>query len=236
MKKHCLMILTVLFLLTGCSGGSQPGTLPVVIGNPRETTLETTTEREFGANAYDFSKKEWDVLSSFLNWHVDRIACMFLTSSYQKPEEIDFNLVFYNGVSGSMVSMAVPQEEKEAVAKAINMEGLLEMGLPIQKRPRSTVIELIQKYTGLSKEAAEMVKLDYPYVAEYDAYYSFYSDSEVIKPKLKQAVWLDEAHTHAQVEWEDSVRGRSGVAEMAFTESGWIFLANRIESTHAPSP
>ena len=236
MKKHCLMILTVLFLLTGCSGGSQPGTLPVVIGNPRETTLETTTEREFGANAYDFSKKEWDVLSSFLNWHVDRIACMFLTSSYQKPEEIDFNLVFYNGVSSSMVSMAVPQEEKEAVAKAINTEGLLEMGLPIQKRPRSIVIELIQKYTGLSKEAAEMVKLDYPYVAEYDAYYSFYSDSEVIKPKLKQAVWLDEAHTRAQVEWEDSVQGRSGVAEMAFTESGWIFLANRIESTHAPSP
>ena len=231
MKRLLIILVVALLFLTACSRKGPNGTLPVVVGGLRETAFGTTEDGEHTTREQDLSETEIDALNTFLNWNINRIACMFLSSSYQKPEEIDYNLVFYNGVSTNMVSEAVPQEEKEAVAKAINKEGLLEMGLPIQKRPRSTVIELIQKYTGLSREAVEGIKLEYPYVEKYDAYYSFHSDSEVIKSKVKQAIWLDEAHTRAQVEWEDSVRGRSGVAEMAFTESGWIFLANQIEST-----
>lgn len=236
MKRLLIILVVALLLLTACSRKGPNGTLPVVVGGLRETAFGTTEDGEHTTREQDLSETEIDALNTFLNWNINRIACMFLTSSYQKPEEIDYNLVFYNGVSTNMVSEAVPQEEKEAVAKAINKEGLLEMGLPIQKRPRSTVTELIQKYTGLSREAVEGIKLEYPYVEKFDAYYSFHSDSEVIKPKVKQAIWLDESRTRVLVNWEDSVRGRSGVAEMAFTESGWIFLANRIESTHAPSP
>lgn len=105
----------------------------------------------------------------------------------------------------------------------------MELGLPVQKRPKAKVTALISRYTGLSEEAAAQIELGYPYLAEYDAYYSFYSDNEVIMPKAEKAIWIDNTQSQAQVRWTDSVRDRAGTAVMEKTEDGWRFISNHIE-------
>lgn len=227
------VILCLLLLLTACGRTDRPGntgrTLPVITGYLREADPGETWPEESDAAGTELSEREMRDLETFLDWRIDRIPCMFLTCSYGKPEEIDFDLVFYNGISSNAVSEPVPDAEKAAVAKAIGQESALEQGFPAQKRPKSKVTDLIRLYTGLSEEAAAAIELSYPYVAEYDAYYSFYEDNEVIMPKVKRAVWLDETHTLAQVKWTDWVRDRAGTAIMEKTAEGWIFISNHIE-------
>ena len=233
LKRIIIVVLCLVLLLTACSrtdpsAGSMK-TLPVVTGSLRPATPGQTWPEDTDAAGTVFSEQELRDLNTFLDWRIDRIPCMFLTCSYDRPEDIDFDLVFYNGISSNAVSEPVPDAEKAAVAKAIGQESALERGLYAVKRPKAKVVDLICRYTGLSEESAAAIELSYPYVAEYDAYYSFYEDNEVIMPKVKRAVWLDETHTLAQVKWTDPVRNRAGTAIMEKTAEGWHFVSNHIE-------
>lgn len=233
MKRIIIVILCLVLLLTACSrtdpsAGSMK-TLPVVTGSLRPATPGQTWPEDTDAAGTAFTEQELRDLNTFLDWRIDRIPCMFLTCSYDRPEDIDFDLVFYNGISSNAVSEPVLAEEKEAVAKALGRESIMELGLPVQKRPKAKVTALISRYTGLSEEAAAQIELGYPYLAEYDAYYSFYSDNEVIMPKAEKAIWIDNTQSQAQVRWTDSVRDRAGTAVMEKTEDGWRFISNHIE-------
>ncbi|MBQ6074879.1 MAG: hypothetical protein IJK86_01875 [Lachnospiraceae bacterium] len=234
MNRIIIVILCLALLLTACSRTDPSddigGTLPVLTLDLRQTTPGNTQGEETDAPGTEFTEEELNRLNGFLNWHFNRIACMFLTCSYERPEEIDFDLVFYNGTSSSATSEPVPDAEKEAVAKALGQEEVLAMGLiAVQKRPRTRVEELIRTYTGLPAETAAQIRLSYPFVEEYDAYYTFFQDAEVIYAKAVKAIWMDEEHTLAQVRWTDRVRDRAGTAVMEKTEEGWRFVSNRIE-------
>ena len=158
-KKYIANALLVLLLiLSACSRTDRPdhtgGTLPVITGYLRDVTAGETWPEETDAAGTELTEQELQDLEVFLDWHIDRIPCMFLTCSYERPEEIDFDTVFYNGVSSNAVSEPVPDAEKEAVGKAIGQESALEQGVPVQKRLKSKVVDLIRRYTGLSEEAA----------------------------------------------------------------------------------
>ena len=237
MKKMGVLIICFLaMILTACGNNTSKAsadpsqTSEATTAAATEKQEETTPEQTQLSNV--FTKQEISDLNAFLDRKNDRIPCMFLLSSYEKPEEIDFNMVFYNGTSSDGVpgpEEAVSQEEKQAVAKAIGKEDLLEHGLPVQKRPKAKVEEIIKKYTGLSEEAVSKISLDFPYVEEFDAYYSFYGDSESLSPKVEKAVWLDESHTQAEIEWKDSQKNLQGTAVMEKTADGWHFVSNQIK-------
>lgn len=237
MKKMSILIICFLVLiLTAC--GNNTLSESVDPSHASETTTAAAKEKQEATTpeqtqlSNDFTKQEISDLNAFLNRNNDRIPCMFLICSYEKPEEIDFNMVFYNGTSSDGVpgpDETVSEEEKEIVAKAIGKEDMLEHGLPIQKRPRKKLEALIKKYTGLSEDAVSEISMDFPYVKEFDAYYSFYGDSEPFSPKVSKAIWLDEGHMQAQIEWEDSQRSMQGTAVMQKTADGWCFVSNQIK-------
>ena len=237
MKKFVIACIILLLLaLSACSrtdpSGKTGGTLPVITLHLREEPSENRTGRPEAkpdiVEGEALSEEEVLRLKEFLNWNVDRIPCMFLTCSYEKPEEIDFDLVFYNGTVSGAIMEPVSLQEREEVARILGVETVLERNLPPQKRPRAKVEALIRQYTGLPEETVGQIVLSYPYVAEYDAYYTFFDDCESIRVKVRSVVWTDEAHTLAQVVWSDSVRGREGIAMMEKTEDGWRFLSNWI--------
>ena len=237
MKKVIIWFTIILLLaLSACArtdpSGKTGGTLPVITFHLREEPSEKKTGRPEAKpdiiEGEALSEEEVLRLNEFLNWNADRIPCMFLTCSYEKPEEIDFDLVFYNGTVSGAIMEPVPLQEREEVARILGMETVLERNLPPQKRPRAKVEELIRQYTGLPEETVGKIVLSYPYVAEYDAYYTFFDDCEKILAKVKSAVWADETHTLAQVVWSDRARGREGIAMMKKTEDGWQFVSNWI--------
>ena len=238
-KLRCfgLFIFILALSLTACgsartladsSVGTKETFPPTSVTSQREEP-STPKEAETIVSSLDFTVQELKGINEFLSRSNNRIPGMFLMCNYDKPENINYNKVFYNGTSSTGVpgpEETVTQEEKEAVAKAIGKEGYLELGLPVQKRPKAKVEALIKQYTSLSDQAIAGIEFAFPYVAEFDAYYSFYGDGEPISPKVKTALWLDEAHTRAQVEWEDSQRALSGTAVMEKSSEGWHFVSN----------
>lgn len=222
-----IALIVTLLLLTACSKKAEGSTSV-------NQTIESTTENSsaaLGEQSRDFTPEEIRTLDFFLNRKRDRMPGMFLICSYEKAEELDLSMVFYNGTSSSGIadlSEAVSAEEKSAVIRALGFDP---MGLQPQKRPRTKLTAILKKYTALSEEGiAELIQNNPPtglYVEEYDAYYSFYGDSEPISPQVKQARWLETEHL-AQVEWEDTVRGWRGTAVMEKLESGWRFISNQL--------
>ncbi len=103
----------------------------------------------------------------------------FLTSYYDKPENIDLCELLRYFPSGEH---AIDEAEFEALKRAQNWPfgadtALESMPVPIHKFPAATVNAALQKYMGITLDDLNGVGAEnLAYLDEYDAYYSFTSD------------------------------------------------------------
>lgn len=98
----------------------------------------------------------------------------FLTSFYDKPEDIDLIQLFYN--SGETWE-SVTEEERTAIMKTIGQD--VEWG--IIKISSSNMNKILLKYMGITLEETNKIGLDsFTYLPEYDAYYSFHNDTNLV--------------------------------------------------------
>ena len=219
-----IVLIAGLLLLSACSKKAEGST---ILSQETKESASVSSPKQ----SRDFTQEEVKELVFFLSRKRDRIPGMFLICSYEKAEDLDLSMVFYNGTSSSGIpdlSEAVDAEERAAAEGAL---GYGDLGLTPQKRPRTKLIALLRKYTTLSEEGIlELLKNSPPtglYVEEYDAYYSFYGDSEPLSAQVKNAQWLDKEN-QARVNWEDPVRGWKGSAIMERGTEGWRFISNQL--------
>ncbi len=246
-----LFIAAMAMLLSACSPDNKTDTrkesnAPSSVETSKETTepgssgvADDTLSFETlykGGKALDAETlKE---IGSFMENDHQPLPWSFLGQEYRDLSEIDVIDLFYNwneGLDG--------EEEQEAAWKAGNMT---EMRLETQKRTVKGMKEAFQKYTGkdLTKEQEGAFSI-WIYLPEYDAYYSFLTDSNRPKVTLGRACYVDEKEAaelglkdkHEQLialEWTaaDSASpepASAGMLLLAPFEGGWQIVANIFE-------
>ncbi|MBR5702574.1 MAG: hypothetical protein IKX47_08900, partial [Oscillospiraceae bacterium] len=123
-------------------------------------------------------------LEDWADWFAgDWMRGQFLTSLYEKPEDVDLHELFYIGVDTEGRTTAeyfenypnlITPEDKRAY--------LLHLGdwvteCPTDKLPREQMDAVLRKYLGLGLEETNRVRLSYPYIPETDCYYHAHGDT-----------------------------------------------------------
>ena len=192
------------------------------------TTFETlyTDEKALDANTRE-------KLVSFIGNDYKPLPWAFLRQDFRDPSEIDVIDLFYNWteeLSG--------EAEQEAAWKAGHME---ELRLETQKRTAKGMNEVFRKYTGkeLTKEQTDAFST-WIYLPEYDAYYSFLTDSMPQGAELGRACVVDgkdavdlglkaEYEQLIALEWYTLIEGTTddtGMLLLVPCEDGWQIVAN----------
>ena len=252
MKKTALLLFLIsVMLLAAC--GRNTETDPVkesTTGSSAETDAKTSEhassdvlEKKLSFETLYKDGKALDAetlkeIGSFMENDHQPLPWSFLGQEYRDLSEIDVIDLFYNwneGLDG--------EEEQEAAWKAGNMT---EMRLETQKRTVKGMKEAFQKYTGkdFTKEQEGAFSI-WIYLPEYDAYYSFLTDSNRPKVTLGRACYVEEKEAaelglkdkHEQLialEWTaaDSASpepASAGMLLLAPFEGGWQIVANIFE-------
>ena len=219
-----IVLIAVLLLLSACSKKAEGST---ILSQETKESASVSSPKQ----SRDFTQEEVKELVFFLSRKRDRIPGMFLICSYEKAEDLDLSMVFFNGTSSSGIADLNETVDAEELAAAVQALGFDNLGLKPQKRPRAKVISILKKYTALSEEAILTLIENSPpagiYLEEYDAYYSFNGDSEPMLPQVTKAHWLEKEHL-AQIDWEDTIRGWHGTAVMERNADGWRFISNQL--------
>ena len=193
-----------------------------------QTTFEIlyTDEKALDANTRE-------KLVSFIGNDYKPLPWAFLRQDFRDPSEIDVIDLFYNWteeLSG--------EAEQEAAWKAGHME---ELRLETQKRTAKGMNEVFRKYTGkeLTKEQTDAFST-WIYLPEYDAYYSFQTDSMPQGAELGRACFLDEKDAAdlglkagyeqlIALEWytlDEGARDETGMLLLVPCEDSWQIVAN----------
>ncbi len=249
MKRWFLLFLAAMaMLLAACSLNDKNGTqkeskAPTHVETSKEMTEPGSSEAPEKKLSFETLYKDSEaldadtlnLLAAFLENDHQPLPWSFLGQEYRDLSEIDVIDLFYNwneGLDG--------EEEQEAAWKAGNMT---EMRLETQKRTAVGMKEAFQKYTGkdLTKEQEGAFSI-WIYLPEYDAYYSFLTDSNRPKVTLGRACYAEEKEAaelglkdkHEQLialEWTaaDSASpepASAGMLLLAPFEGGWQIVAN----------
>lgn len=166
-KKNIFAALMVLVLIVTMSGCGKSGT-----DSSEDVQLVPLTDKELAYfNGTEFFNKE------YLNNVVDSINIhnQFLSSLYDKPEDIDLFELFY---CGSETAEPVTDEETSAAAEAGGMSGAVDFVPPPDKISTENMNEVLLKNTGLTVDQTNKVGLEeLIYLEQYDAYYHFHGDT-----------------------------------------------------------
>ena len=101
------------------------------------------------------------------------IRLQFLTSLYEKPEDINMFQLFYNGTGRPS---AMDQAERQQVVDTFYDGADPEVDLT--KLPAGDVDAVLQEYTGLTLADTQALGMGgFSYLADYDAYYHFHGDT-----------------------------------------------------------
>lgn len=112
----------------------------------------------------------------FSNGDIFNINIQFLTSLYDKPEDIDFFQLFYSG--SGMVENITEDELKEVMLKKGITESIDDIEASFIKISRIKMEEIILKHTGLKLKETNQIGLEnFVYLSQYDAYYDIHGDS-----------------------------------------------------------
>lgn len=112
-----------------------------------------------------------DFNEEFFN-EFDPIRSQFLTSLYEKPEDIDMYALFYNGTGLPGIA---GQEERQKVVDTF-YDGF-DPEVDMTKLPAADVDAVLKEYTGLTLAETQALGMGgFNYLAEYDAYYHFHGD------------------------------------------------------------
>ena len=101
------------------------------------------------------------------------IRNQFLTSTYERPEDIDLFQLFYNGAG-------LPAETDEAERQAVVQTGYggQDPGVDLTKCPAADLNAVLEENTNLSLSATNRAGLEnFAYLPDYDAYYHFHGDT-----------------------------------------------------------
>ena len=213
-------------------------TVQTVESTPSETIEKSSYFDTLYANGKALDADEQKKLASFLENDYQPLPWAFLGQDFRDPSEIDVIDLFYNWteeLSG--------EAEQEAAWKAGHLE---EWRLETQKRTAKGMNEAFRKYTGkdLAKEQTDAFSR-WIYLPEYDAYYSFQTDSNLPGVALGRACLLDEkdvAHLGLKagdeqliaLEWTALNNGSvkpadAGILLLVPFEDGWQIVANMFE-------
>ena len=152
---------------------------------PSETAEKSSYFDTLYVNGKALDADELKKLASFLENDYQPLPWAFLGQAFRDPSEIDVIDLFYNWteeLSG--------EAEQEAAWKAGHLE---HVRLETQKRTAKGMNEAFRKYTGkdLTKDQTDAFSR-WIYLPEYDAYYSFHTDSNLPGVALGRACLLDE--------------------------------------------
>ena len=109
----------------------------------------------------------------FFNGEGFNIHNQFLTSIYDRPEDIDLFQLFYNGAG-------LPANTDEAERQAVCQAGYggEDPGLDLTKLSAADLDAILEENTNLSLSATNRVGLEsFTYLPDYDAYYHFHGDT-----------------------------------------------------------
>ena len=109
----------------------------------------------------------------FFNGESFNIRNQFLTSTYERPEDIDLFQLFYNGTG-------LPADTDEAERQAVCRTGYggEDPGVDLTKCPAADLNAVLEENTNLSLSATNRAGLEnFAYLPDYDAYYHFHGDT-----------------------------------------------------------
>ena len=109
----------------------------------------------------------------FFNNSSAQIRNQFLTSLYEKPEDINMYQLFYNGTG---LSGAIGTEERQQVVDTFHQG--VDPEVDLTKLAAADVDAVLEEYTGLTLADTQALGMGgFSYLAEYDAYYHFHGDT-----------------------------------------------------------
>ena len=158
---------------------------PVISG---DESLKKYVETQMGEPLSE-TELEW-FETEFFNTEENRMPNMFLTSTYDTPENINLNNLFYGGADG-FGGGEITEEEKEQLQQYYPEVGLLD----VSRTTTDEMNAILQKYMNLSLEDTNKLYLEYlHYLPEYDAYYKVAGDTEYAQ-YMMMAGWRNEDET-----------------------------------------
>lgn len=128
---------------------------------------------EAAAEAVLLTAEELEQFSQDFSGPYHSIRSQFLSSVYERPEDIDMAQLFYNGTG---LPGAMGEEERQQVVDTFC--GGEDPGLDLIKLPAWDVDAVLKQYTGLTLEQTQALGMGaFHYLADYDAYYAFHGDT-----------------------------------------------------------
>lgn len=187
-----------------------------VSSSPSATTQKsvktplTATELDWFQNTFFYGPKSSDSADVSHN--------QFLTCTYHSPKEIDLSQLLYCGVPGSA---ALSSAEKAAL-KAQNAP----MDLDCTHCATDKINTFLKNNTGSSlNEIGTSSLKDWIYLAKYDTYYTFHSDTNLFLPSLSSG-WKTNKNT---VTLRYTANGIQGIWEVTLTKiknGSYLFVSN----------
>ena len=161
------------------NGTPRPQWLPKVTAEtaPPEAWWPLTAEEGFGGLLIrsDIRPLSQEELSEWEAWFkADRFRLQFLASAYTRPEEVDLNELFYNGVPGERY---LTQEDIHALLARFG-DWFLETDTDVL--PSSALDAALEEYLGLSLEETDRIRLTWAYLPETDCYYHPHGDTNAV--------------------------------------------------------
>ena len=166
--------LVLAILLCGC--GSVLGT--DTVKNPGASVSSGASVSE-GQELTPLTQDEISWFNDeFFNGEYINMHNQFLSSVYDKPQDIDLFELFYCGTPDNQNSFP-SQEEKDKVVAAASM--ISEPDCMCQKNTTADMNAVLQEYMGITLDETNKVGLDkFTYLSEYDAYYYFHGDTNYV--------------------------------------------------------
>jgi len=165
--------------------------------------------------------------SDFFNNDEKRIRNMFLTSEYEKPEDIDLSHLFYHGANAKGGYGEITQEEIDLL---MNRNGLTEQ-LDVSKTEISEMNAVLQKYMGISFEDTNKVGLgSLYYLEEYDAYYNMAGDTKYSLFEILEG-WYNKDGTISFL-YQDKLCSIMGIYQVTLrNDNGTYYFISNIRKT-----
>ncbi|MBR2045511.1 MAG: hypothetical protein IJ958_05180, partial [Agathobacter sp.] len=190
-----------------------------IVAESGDEKLKTYLETQMG-EALSEEEIQW-FETEFFNTEENRMPNMFLTSDYDRPENINLNHLFYCGADG-FGGGEISEEEKDLLYQRYTV--------PQLDFTRTTTDEmnvLLQKYMNISLEEANQLWLEYMYyLPEYNAYYKVVGDTKYSKYDI-MAGWKNPDGTISLV-YTDKLTSIVCYFEVTLQKDGnsYYFLSN----------
>ncbi len=234
-------------LLTGCGDAdSQTENLPLISSGQELNTgtgdaentknIENTENAESGKNGNEVSDTDSSALSeaelaeleAFFNQEgEEEIRNMFLTCSYEDPDEIDLYSVFCCGANGSGSACQAPRDEVEALAAAYPDFAEHILNLDVFKITFEEMNAVYCQYTGVqSIDESQKLGLErFHVLPEGDAYYAVLGGASGGKISGISASHDSDGRIVMQY---TTLENTPGEAVLQKTDDGYLFLSNRL--------